>query len=202
MYVSSGRNIMDGHLVFNIIDRVISSKHHPLKINISGRFPLVHVEDNDKLWFIAEPNDFDKMSACYTNISIICYNVPNFYMNVHSNLIYQVLYTKRGVEFKTGCLPGYTNEFILQCDDFNDDEWPEYFYINSRNIYEFEIRISMDALRNARIKGLLQCIPKHCQKINHDLLNGLCKICLRRLSFHTTTRIHDCICMNERLEMI
>lgn len=193
---------MDDEFYFNVTDLVTIDKHHPLKLNIFGRFPLFNAEDNDKLWFIGEPNDFDKKSGCYTNISITCYNVPNFFINVHSNLIYQALYTKRGVNFKTGRLPGYTNEFILKCDDFDDDEWPEYFYVISRKIYEFEIRISIDALRNARIQGLQQCIPKHCQEINHDTFNGLCKICLRRLSFHTTTRIYDCICLNERLGMI
>ena len=115
-----------------------------------------------------------------------------------------MLETKKGVIFKSGYFPGYSidNEFLLLCDDFKINEWPDYFYIFSTKIYEFEIRISMNDLRNAKIQGLLKCIPKQCKSINHNVFDGLCKICLRRLSFHTTTRLYDCICMNERLEMI
>ena len=103
---------LDGHFISEIFDQVIKPKHHELKINISARVPLINI-DKDKIWFIGEPSDFDKSSNSFTNIHISCYNMPAFYINIHSNLILQVLETKKGVIFKTGYFPGYSidNEF-------------------------------------------------------------------------------------------
>ena len=180
-------------------------ERHPLQIIVNGYFPEQYSKFNHLAWFFAIPQEYDERDDVYYNARIACYNIPEFWIDLSSADICEVIKKRRVVSFNTGYFPGYTSyhkkSFILHCDEDSDDEddtLPEVLKISIVNEPGFELQISLDSLRRAKIACMIFCMPQYYEKLMLDHSNCTCIVCMKPLFLHTHQDFLDCTCMFKR----
>lgn len=175
-------------------------ERHPLQIIVNGYLPEQYSKFNHLAFFFARPQEYDEKEDVYYNVRIACYNIPEFWINLSSADIFKVIKKRKVVSSNTGYFPGYTTyykqSFIFYCDE--DDTLPEVLKISIVNEPGFELQISLDSLRQAKIACMIFFMPKYYLKLLYDHSNFTCIVCMKPLFWHTHADFLDCTCMFER----